>query len=312
MARKTRIHYEGALYHVICRGNNKEYVFKEDKNKEKYLQLIRKYKEKYSFKVYAYCIMGNHVHMLIEVGNIPLNKIMQGVQQAYTYYYNKRNNRSGHVFEQRYKAILCDKEEYLLALIRYIHQNPVRAGIKEGLNYQYCSHKTYIENSELGSSIVKNVDDLVDVQFPLSLFGEESRRQLEEYIRFVGEEEELIPTIKEEDLISEVEECKNSKCENKEYGEETLKYPIDTIITAVCSYCNIKKEEVRFKIRTRKIVEARKIIIYMAKEYSDITNKELSELINVAQPTISNIITDKTTEEKLRSEISNVACSILA
>ncbi|MDD2402467.1 MAG: hypothetical protein PHD60_09755 [Clostridia bacterium] len=82
-------------------------------------------------------------------------------------------------------------------------------------------------------------------------------------------------------------------------------------MTAVCSYCDIK-EEVILKIRTRKIVEARKIIIYMAKEYSDITNKELSKLIKAAQPTISNIITDKTAEKKLRSEISNVACSIIA
>jgi REP element-mobilizing transposase RayT len=82
MARKPRIEYPGGLYHVMCRGNNGEYVLKEDKSD--YIRFIEKYKERYSFKLYAYCIMDNHVHLLIETGAIPLSKIMQGIQQSFT------------------------------------------------------------------------------------------------------------------------------------------------------------------------------------------------------------------------------------
>lgn len=82
MARKQRVHYEGALYHVICRGNNREYVFGKEEDKKIYLETVIRYKKKYNFKLYAYCIMGNHVHLLIEVDKVPLSKIMQGIQLA--------------------------------------------------------------------------------------------------------------------------------------------------------------------------------------------------------------------------------------
>ncbi|WP_432404137.1 transposase [Wukongibacter sp. M2B1] len=119
MPRKPRVHYEGALYHVIVRGNNKRCIFDIDNDKLEYLKRVKKYKEKYEGKLYAYVIMDNHAHLLIEVLRTPLSKIMQLIQQTYTQYYNKKYDRTGHVFEQRYKAILCNRDEYLLELIRY-------------------------------------------------------------------------------------------------------------------------------------------------------------------------------------------------
>ena len=109
LPRKKRIYYEGVLYHVITRGNNKEYISESDQDKNEYLKRVKKYIEKYKGKLYAYVMMDNHCHMLIEVSDIPLSKIMQLIQQTYTRWYNKINKRSGHVFEQRYKSI----ERYL-------------------------------------------------------------------------------------------------------------------------------------------------------------------------------------------------------
>lgn len=147
MARKPRIHYEGALYHVLVRGNNRSYIFRSKDNKEEYKTIISKCKKRYRFKLYAYCIMDNHAHLLIEVEDIPLSKIMQGIQQVFTQYYNRRNRTTGHVFEQRYKSFLCDKDHYLLSLIRYIHQNPVRSKLTGTLDYEWSSHREYIGNS---------------------------------------------------------------------------------------------------------------------------------------------------------------------
>jgi putative transposase len=129
MARKPRIYYPGALYHVIVKGNNGEDVFKEESHKNKYLDIIASYKTMMGFILYAYCIMDNHAHLLIEVRDIPLSKIMQRIQQVYTQWFNHKYKRTGHVFQQRYKALLCDKDSYLLQLVRYIHNNPVKADL---------------------------------------------------------------------------------------------------------------------------------------------------------------------------------------
>ena len=148
MARKPRIHYEDAAYHVIARGNNRARVFEKSEEKNKYLELLAGYKDRYGFQLYAYVIMDNHVHMLLRVRETPLAKVMQGIQQRYTQYYNRRYNHSGHVFEQRYKAFLCENDSYLVALVRYIHQNPLRMKMLEGINYTWSSHQAYVSRAE--------------------------------------------------------------------------------------------------------------------------------------------------------------------
>ncbi len=158
MPRKPRIHYLGALYHVICRGNNREWVFRSEMEKQEYMERIAEYKRRYGFKLYAWVLMSNHAHLLIEVRDVSLSKIMQGIQQGYTQWYNRRHKHTGHVFEQRYKATLCNKDRYLLALIRYIHQNPERAKLEGGLDYLWSSHKSYI---------VENKNGITDASFPL-------------------------------------------------------------------------------------------------------------------------------------------------
>ena len=178
MSRKPRIHYEGALYHVIARGNNREYIFKNEIDKEEYLKKVTKYIDKYNGKLYAYVIMDNHCHLLIEVSDIPLSKIMQLIQQTYTSWYNRNYKRSGHVFEQRYKSILCDKDSYLLSLIRYIHQNPVRAKIA-GINYKYSSHKEYI----------RGINNVCLVEEILSMFSLNKKKAIESYIEFMDIED---------------------------------------------------------------------------------------------------------------------------
>ncbi|MDO5650101.1 MAG: transposase, partial [Gallicola sp.] len=122
-----RIQEEGMLHHVIVRGNRKNNILIRDKNRGKYLELIQRYKNRYQFRMYAYCLMDNHIHLLLEEGEKSLSKIMQGIQQSYTQYFNKKQNATGHVFEQRYKSIPCSEESYLDRLIAYIHYNPVDA-----------------------------------------------------------------------------------------------------------------------------------------------------------------------------------------
>ncbi|WP_432404161.1 transposase [Wukongibacter sp. M2B1] len=124
--------------------------------------------------MYAYVIMDNHLHLLIEVSKTPLSKIMQFIQQTYTQYYNKKYDRTGNVFEQRYKAMLCNRDEYLLELIRYIHKNPEKAKISD-INYKWSSHKEYIG---------KNFG-ICDIDFPLSMFSNYKKEAENRYLEYV-------------------------------------------------------------------------------------------------------------------------------
>ena len=151
MARKPRVEFAGALYHVIVRGNQRQTVFRDDKDRLAYLERIEHYRQRYGFCVYAYVLMSNHVHLLIETQKVALSKIMQGLQFSYTQRYNRRHRTVGHLFQGRYKAILCDRDAYLLELVRYIHLNPARLrNAHDPWKYRWSSHRAYLgENAQV-------------------------------------------------------------------------------------------------------------------------------------------------------------------
>lgn len=145
MARKPRVEFEGAFYHVIARGNQRQTIFRDDRDRLHYLDRVEHYRKRYHFKVYAYVLMSNHVHFLLETGQTPLSKILQGIQFTYTQYYNRRYRTVGHLFQGRYKAILCDRDAYLLELVRYIHLNLARLKSPQDLaTYRWSTHHAYL------------------------------------------------------------------------------------------------------------------------------------------------------------------------
>src|SRR5215471_3689017 len=131
MARKLRAEVEGGLYHVITRGNNRRQIFNSSADYEKFLSLLTELKTKLPFFLYAYCLMTNHVHLLIERQAAKVGRIMHRLLTGYSQYYNYRYRRVGHLLQGRHRAILCQSERYLAELVRYIHLNPVRAGMVE-------------------------------------------------------------------------------------------------------------------------------------------------------------------------------------
>ena len=145
MPRKPRVEYSGAFYHVITRGNQRQNLFRDDKDREFYLDRLEQYRKRYGFTIYAYVLMSNHVHLLIETGKTPLSKIMQGLQFSYTRYFNRRYRKIGHLFQGRYRAIICDRQEYLLELVRYIHLNPARTKQPSVLDeHRWSNHRAYL------------------------------------------------------------------------------------------------------------------------------------------------------------------------
>jgi REP element-mobilizing transposase RayT len=144
MARRLRVEFAGALYHVIVRGNERRDVFRDDSDREGYLRRLERYRERFEFRLLAFCLMSNHVHLAVEAGSVPLSRVMLALQSSYTQAFNRRHRRVGHLFQGRYKAFLVDADRYFVALIRYIHRNPVEAGLAERPeDYAWSSDRYY-------------------------------------------------------------------------------------------------------------------------------------------------------------------------
>ena len=129
MARPVRIECESAIYHVIARGNDRKDIFRDRADRRRYLHGLSECRERFQFAVLAYCLMDNHVHLVLERGPAPLSRIMQTLHSAYAQSFNRRHGRVGHLFQDRYRAFIVEKDRYLVALLRYVHRNPCEAGL---------------------------------------------------------------------------------------------------------------------------------------------------------------------------------------
>lgn len=178
MARALRIEYPGAFYHVTSRGNERKEIFRSGTDRERFLSYLESASVRYGAVVHVYCLMANHYHLLVETPLGNLSRIMGHINGAYTTYFNLKQQRSGHLFQGRYKAILVDKDEYAEELSRYIHLNPVRAEIVSGpAEYRWSSYCAYcgLTPSPLW----------LNTQFVLSLFGSNEAMAKVKYREFV-------------------------------------------------------------------------------------------------------------------------------
>ena len=141
MSRISRLTMDNTAYHIMVRGNQKQATFIEEPDFIKYLSLLRHYKRKYGFKLYGFCLMPNHVHLILEVKKAcDLSKIMQGLNQTYTIWFNEKYKKVGHLWQGRYKSMVIQKDKYMLTCIEYVELNPLRASLsKSPFDYAWSS-----------------------------------------------------------------------------------------------------------------------------------------------------------------------------
>jgi REP element-mobilizing transposase RayT len=182
MPRQARLDIPGALHHIMVRGIDKTKIFRDDEDKERFLERLGLNVQAGNSSVYAWVLMDNHVHILFKSGKDGISTVMRKLLTWYAQYFNRRHHRTGHLFENRYKSILCDEDNYLLALIRYIHLNPVRAKQTATLDqldrYRWTGHRTIIG---------KTKQAWMDRDRVLSGFGSTRRKAMNEYRRFMQE-----------------------------------------------------------------------------------------------------------------------------
>lgn len=281
MARKPRLFAPGILYHVIVRGNQRQKTFIKDRDYQSYLGKLAHYRRRYGVTIYAYCLMPNHVHLLLECSRFPLGKFMQGLQQSYTQYYNRTYHKVGHLFQGRYKAILCQKDAYLLELVRYIHLNPIRsklAGAAE--QYAYSGEQAYRSDKPTG---------IIDPRPVLKMIGGRCG-----YRRFIreglsdGHREEYYE-VEDQRFLGEGEFGEGLRRELEREERPKRKRAVARVIVEMAKALKVRPEVLRVKSRARRVSGQRTMIAYVLLRWGGYGVKEVAEYFGRDPTTISSL-----------------------
>jgi REP element-mobilizing transposase RayT len=285
MARKPRIHLPGGLYHVILRGNGGQPVFLSDADRYRFYLLLQEGTCRFGYRVHAFCLMTTHIHLALQVGDIPLSRGMQNLSFRYTRWINWREKRTGHLFQGRYKAILVDGDSYLLELARYIHLNPVRAGmVKDPEDYPWSGHRAYLGDEflpwlttdwmlgQFGKSVAKARAGYR--AFVLDGLGEEHRPE------FHGGGED--PRVLGDDNF--VDQCLSDS------GGMRLRLTAKEIADRVCLAYNIDEGTLKTQSQQRVFSEARAVVGWLARELGCVTLSEVGKHVNRDVGSISSSV----------------------
>ena len=282
MARPLRVEFEGALYHVTARGNERKKVFNSSRDYEKFLQYIADAREKYRFLLHAYVLMGNHYHLILETPAGGLSRAMHFLNSSYTTYTNIKRKRCGHLFQGRYKAIVVEKESYLLELSRYVHLNPVRAKMVDTPQaYRYSSFWSYVQGAG---------DDLIHTGTILGMVSGRMAEARERYRQFVeaGLGDKLPNPLEkvcggmilgdERFTRGILQKLRDQELEGEEVSNrKDLRRGLDhkEVLTAISSYFKVDPKEVLANRRS----PARRAFVYVLKKYGAIGNREICEIV---------------------------------
>ncbi|MBN2126479.1 MAG: transposase [Deltaproteobacteria bacterium] len=318
MPRKTRIDAPDALHHVIGRGIARNTIFLSDADREDFLDRLGAILSDTKTTCYAWALIPNHFHLLLRTGSVPLSSVMRRLLTGYAVHFNLRHHRCGHLFQNRYKSILCEEDPYLLELLRYIHLNPLRAGLVEdyeGLcRYPYGGHSMILG---------KGSREWQDTEYVLGLFAESRAMARRRYRRFVkegieqGKRPELIGggllrsqggwtgvralreagtyqkgderILGQGDFVAQVLADAQEKFERK-YRLAASGYTLDRLIERVAELLDMPSQEILEPGKGRKKVEARSLLCYWAHTELGITQTQLARRLPLNQPAISNAV----------------------
>jgi REP element-mobilizing transposase RayT len=287
MARKPRIEITGGLYHIITRGNNRRRIFASKDDYLKFLAFLETQKAKRPFYLYAYCLMPNHVHLLAEMLDDPMSRVMHGLLTAYSQYHNRKYKKIGHLFQGRYKAILCQTDRYLGELVRYIHLNPARAKmVARPEDFPYSGHRAYLGLDRAG---------LVDTEPVLRHFGANKKKAIEVYARFVnaalGAKSQKEYYLASEGRMLGSEEFQDQiKHRIGDYlakGERKIRKPdLGAILKAAETATGLRQREFCTRSKSRRLVMIKEAVIIIGDE-SGIPTRDLAEALDVDRSAVS-------------------------
>lgn len=208
MPRTARVKSPSGIYHVIIRSNSDTYLFKDNSDKDKYLELLKKYQNLFLFKVYTYCIMTTHAHFIIDSSGADISKFMKSINLSYAAYFNKKYNRHGHLFQDRFKSKLITDERYLLMVSAYIHNN-----VKDIKKYKNNIEKYRYSSLGIYLGIHNDTNGILSSDFILQHFGDNKSQARELYLKFMSRYSELNDSSLsyEADFVNDVGEYRSGR-----------------------------------------------------------------------------------------------------
>ena len=315
MPRKARIDAPGALHHIILRGIERQPIFNDDQDYRNYLDRLGGAISETSTPCYAWVLMPNHVHLLLRTGLVPLTTVMRRVLTGYAQQFNRRHNRHGYLFQNRYKSFLCEEDPYLLELVRYIHLNPLRAGLVKDLRalagWTRSGHSVLLGNVTC---------DWQDTDYVLSLFGRKvsaSRRAYTSFIaegisqgrraelvgggllrsiggwsalaisrskglRLMSDERILGSSEFVEDVLKRADEAYDRRTSAQVKGVD-----LDILIDRISDYFKVDKEALKSASKQRDVCRARCVLCYFAVKRLMISCAALAGTLNIAPSSVS-------------------------
>lgn len=178
MARVAREKSRTGIYHIMLRGINRQTIFEDDQDRVRFLDTLGNYKDTCEFILYGYCLMDNHVHLLIKETEESISRVIKRICSSYVYWYNAKYRRCGHLFQERFKSEVVETDRYFLTVLRYIHQNPIKANIvKTVTEFEWSSYREYIERP-----------GMVDIDFAFNYFSKDRLKATSLFIKFMNED----------------------------------------------------------------------------------------------------------------------------
>ena len=315
MPRKSRIDAPGALHHIIARGIERRAIFRDDRDRDRFLERLGNNLIDSRTSCYAWALLRNHFHLLLRTGATPISVVMRRVLTGYAVHYNRRHRRHGHLFQNRFKSILCQEDPYLLELVRYIHLNPLRAGIVGDVEslcqYPYSGHSRLLGKAE---------SNWQDTDYILRLFGKtlSSARRL--YLKFVddgvaqGRRPDLIGgglirsvggwsalralrkrgayqkgderILGDGDFVDRALAQAEESFERK-YHLKSKGYDFGKIVDRVAELTGLGSAEVLSSGRHKTVLTARSILCFWAVRELGMRQNELARILDISQPAVS-------------------------
>jgi putative transposase len=298
MARPIRIEYEGAVYHVTLRGNERKPIFKTDADRERFIRTLSDSVERFDIRLYLYCLMHNHVHLVLETPRANLSRFMHRLQTAYTVYFNRRHRRCGHLMQGRFGASLVDEDHYILKLSRYVHLNPVfiRANKSKSPSERVAILRSYTWSSYRGYIGKCKREDFIDYDPILAMMDGPKRILKSQYRRFVesgivdidsaviyakqrsplciGSDDSL------ERIRSLYHELVDSRRRQEDISFRRMNYSLDSerILSAVCRVLKVDRPELYQRRRGSLL---RPIAAKILTEYGGLSQRDVGLLLKI-------------------------------
>lgn len=319
MPRKARIDAPGALHHIICRGIERRKIFDNDADRDNFLERLGIILGETATPCYAWALIPNHFHLLLRTGKVPISTVMRRLLTGYAVSFNRRHQRSGHLFQNRFKSVLCQENLYLKELVGYIHLNPLRAGIvaemKDLQKYPYAGHSAIMGQLKR---------DFQDVDYVLRLFGDkpsEARRNYREYVQKrnkFGRRPELVGggllrssggwvglkamskarihlkgderILGDSDFVKEVLSGQKEQFERR-YWLKAQGYDIDRVVQKAAGVFGIDSEQIWRPGNQPLRVKARSLTCYWAVRELGMSGASVGKLLGISQPAVSRAVT---------------------